>query len=588
MSNVTGNIFDIKLLRRVISLSKPYKRQLYFALILSLIIAALSPVRPKLIGFTIDTYIAGHKVDMLYYMTIGLLLLILLEFALRYMFTYRMEWLGQSVIRDLRINVFKHVSNLQMKYFDTTPIGTSTTRTINDVETINEIFAQGIISIASDILMIIVIIGVMFYSDWKLSLASLSTLPFFIFATYKFKENIKSSFQTVRTQVARINAFLQEHISGMKVIQIFHAEEKEFKKFTVINAEHRDAHIQSIWHYSVFFPIVEILVSLSVSIMVGLGAFLMLNGSMPLETGPIVTFILLINMLYRPLRMLADKFNTLQMGLVASERVFTLLDRQEFIQNTGTQKPAAIQGNIMFEHVFFEYKENEPVLKDLNINVKAGETLAIVGATGSGKTSTISILNRLYEIKSGKILIDGIDIKDIELEYLRSKISVVLQDVFLFRGTIWENISLGRLDVNREKAIEAAKLVGAHDFIMKLPNGYDHEVRERGSTLSAGQRQLISFVRALVANPSILILDEATASVDTESEQLIQKAIETLVKGRTSIIIAHRLSTIRHANTILVLDKGEMKEQGSHEELMQQKGIYHKLYELQFKEKEVA
>jgi len=430
----------------------------------------------------------------------------------------------------------------------------------------------------------------MLYTNWKLALISLTTLPLFIYATYRFKENIKSAFQKVRTQVSRINAYLQEHISGVRVVQIFNAEQREYEKFKVINAEHRDAHIESIWHYSVFFPIVEFLVSLSVALMVTFAAYMMLYGKLPVSggsgesTGVVVSFLMLINMLYRPLRMMADKFNTLQMGLVASERVFGLLDKKDFISNDGQLKPTQVKGELSFEHVHFSYVEGTEVLKDISFHIEAGKTLAIVGATGSGKTSTINILSRFYEVNAGRILIDDIDIKDIELHHLRNLIGVVLQDVFLFRGTVYDNIALGNPNISMEQVIDASKKIGAHDFIMRLPDGYNYAVRERGNTLSVGQRQLISFVRALVANPSILILDEATSSVDTASEQMIQSAIEKLVKGRTSIVIAHRLSTIRHADKIMVLDKGEIKEIGSGEELLQLNGYYKRLYDIQFHE----
>jgi len=587
---VTGNIFDYALLKRVIKLAAPYKGLLYLALTLSIVLACLAPLRPAIIGYTIDHFIQQKDLSKLYIASAILIGLILLEFALRYTFTYRMEFLGQSIIRDLRIAVYKHVINLRLTYFDNTPIGTSTTRTINDIESINDIFAQGLISIIADLLMIVVVISVMLYTNWKLALISLTTLPLFIYATYRFKENIKSAFQKVRTQVSRINAYLQEHISGVRVVQIFNAEQREYEKFKVINAEHRDAHIESIWHYSVFFPIVEFLVSLSVALMVTFAAYMMLYGKLPVSggsgesTGVVVSFLMLINMLYRPLRMMADKFNTLQMGLVASERVFGLLDKKDFISNDGQLKPTQVKGELSFEHVHFSYVEGTEVLKDISFHIEAGKTLAIVGATGSGKTSTINILSRFYEVNAGRILIDDIDIKDIELHHLRNLIGVVLQDVFLFRGTVYDNIALGNPNISMEQVIDASKKIGAHDFIMRLPDGYNYAVRERGNTLSVGQRQLISFVRALVANPSILILDEATSSVDTASEQMIQSAIEKLVKGRTSIVIAHRLSTIRHADKIMVLDKGEIKEIGSGEELLQLNGYYKRLYDIQFHE----
>jgi ATP-binding cassette subfamily B protein len=493
------------------------------------------------------------------------------------------------VIKDLRVKIYHHIINLRLRFFDKTPIGTATTRTINDMESINEIFAQGSISIVADMLMIVVIVAIMIFYDWKLAIASLSTLPLFIYATYRFKENIKVAFQKVRTEVARLNAFLQEHISGVKIIQLFNANEREFQKFTHINESHMQAHIDSIWHYAVFFPIVEILSTISVSCMIGVGSFLMINGALDInkDAGNLTMFILLINMLYRPLRMLADKFNTLQMGMVAGERVFEIIDKQDHIPNDGTVVPETLLGEVAFKNVCFSYNDATPVLKDISFTIPAGKALALVGATGSGKTSTLAILSRFYEFSSGDVFIDQIKIQDYDLFSLRRKMAVVLQDVFLFKGSIYENITMGDATITLDQVIYASKLLGLHDFIMTLPDGYMYEVKERGATLSVGQRQLISFVRALVIHPSILILDEATSSVDSESEILIQRAIDTLVKGRTSIIVAHRLSTIKHADKILVFDQGKIIESGNHQELLAQNGHYKKLYEMQFsKEKE--
>jgi ABC-type multidrug transport system fused ATPase/permease subunit len=451
------------------------------------------------------------------------------------------------------------------------------------LESINEVFGQGSISILADLILIVSVMAYMLIYNWKLGLASMTTLPFFVYATYRFKEGIKVSFQKVRAEVARINAFLQEHITGVKIIQLFNAYDREYKKFDTINQSHLKANIDSIWHYAVFFPIVEILSTISVSFMIGTGAFLLLYGKIGLaQAGDLATYIMLINMLYRPLRMLADKFNTLQMGMVASERVFHIMDTQEFIKDDGKIIATKLQGKVSFKNVSFEYIENVPVLKNISFEIEAGKTLAIVGATGSGKTSTIGIISRFYEYNSGEVLIDDKNIRDYTLASLRGNMAVVLQDVFLFKGSIYENITLGDTSISLEKVKEVSQLLGLHDFIMTLPGNYMYEVKERGVTLSVGQRQLISFVRALVSDPSILILDEATSSVDTHSEILIQSAIEKMIKGRTAIIIAHRLSTIKHADKILVFEQGNIIEQGSHQDLMLHSGNYKNLYEMQF------
>ena len=507
-----------------------------------------------------------------------------METIVRYFFTYQTEWLGQTVIKNLRVKIYHHIINLRLRFFDQTPIGTATTRTISDMESINEIFAQGSISILADLLMIIVIIIIMFFYQWKLALASLSTLPLFVYATYQFKENIKKAFQRVRAEVARLNAFLQEHISGVKIIQLFNASDREYDKFTAINKSQMQAHIDSIRHYAIFFPIVEILSTISVSCMIGIGSFLFINGTLDLnkDAGMLTMFILLINMLYRPLRMLADKFNTLQMGMVASERVFNIIDKKDYIDNTGIYSPEALAGKLTFKNVHFEYVSQTPILKNVSFEINAGEVLALVGATGSGKTSTLAIISRFYEYQSGEVRIDDVNIRDYELNALRRKMALVLQDVFLFKGTIYENITMGDKSITLEDVKYASTLLGLHNFIMTLPGDYLYEVKERGITLSVGQRQLISFVRALVINPSILILDEATSSVDSESEVLIQEAIDKLVKGRTSIIVAHRLSTIKHADKILVFSQGEVIESGTHHQLIEKNGAYKKLYEMQY------
>jgi ATP-binding cassette subfamily B protein len=476
--------------------------------------------------------------------------------------------------------VFSHLLSLRLKYFDNTPIGTLVTRAVSDLETIADVFSEGLIVIIGDILQIVVIVGVMMYIDWRLTLISLATIPFLLIATYIFKERTKKAFQDVRVEVAKLNTFLQEHISGMRIIQLFVREKAEMEKFKNINRRHRIAHIKSVWYYSIFFPVVELMSASSIGLLVWYGSKEVLDGSLSL--GVIVSFIMYINMLFRPIRELADKFNTLQMGMVSSERIFSVLDTQEQTPNNGTITNIPVQGKITFENVRFAYTEDHYVLKNISFELQAGKTLAIVGATGAGKSSIINLLNRFYEINEGEIRVDDVDIKKYELSFLRSKIATVLQDVFLFSDTISENIRLKNTDISIEKIIESAKEVGAHDFIMNLPGGYDYNVMERGATLSVGQAQLISFIRALVFNPSILVLDEATSSVDTESEMLIQSAIQKLMQGRTSIVIAHRLSTIQNADQIMVLDHGEIVEIGTHQELLHLNGAYKRLYDLQY------
>ena len=582
--NKTDKLVDYHLLKRIFLLAMPFKKIFYLCIVLSIILAFIAPLRPILISYAINHYIFNHQIDGLLSISILLIALLLVETIVRYFFTYQTEWLGQTVIKNLRVKIYHHIINLRLRFFDQTPIGTATTRTISDMESINEIFAQGSISILADLLMIIVIIIIMFFYQWKLALASLSTLPLFVYATYQFKENIKKAFQRVRAEVARLNAFLQEHISGVKIIQLFNASDREYDKFTAINKSQMQAHIDSIRHYAIFFPIVEILSTISVSCMIGIGSFLFINGTLDLnkDAGMLTMFILLINMLYRPLRMLADKFNTLQMGMVASERVFNIIDKKDYIDNTGIYTPEALAGKLTFKNVHFEYVSQTPILKNVSFEINAGEVLALVGATGSGKTSTLAIISRFYEYQSGEVRIDDVNIRDYELNALRRKMALVLQDVFLFKGTIYENITMGDKSITLEDVKYASTLLGLHNFIMTLPGDYLYEVKERGITLSVGQRQLISFVRALVINPSILILDEATSSVDSESEVLIQEAIDKLVKGRTSIIVAHRLSTIKHADKILVFSQGEVIESGTHHQLIEKNGAYKKLYEMQY------
>ncbi len=575
------NKFDLFLLGRVLRLAKPYRKIFAAAGILAVVLAPIAIMRPYLIKVMVDDYV--FKFDVAGMTTVAMIIigLLLLEVVLRYFFIYSTNLLGQSVIRDLRVKVFKHILSLKLTYFDTTPIGTSTTRTINDIETINTVFSQGAITIIADILTLFGVLGIMLFTSWKLTLVCLTVLPLLIIASYVFKEKVKASYQKVRTQISKMNAFLQERITGMRILQIFNVEEKEMENFKKINRDYTQANLDSILYYAIFFPVVDIISAAALGLMIWWGASHALTGEV--TPGMLVAFPIYLNMLFRPIRMLADRFNTLQMGLVASERVFNLLDKQQHIKDKGSITANEWKGDVEFDDVTFSYTPNNDILKNLSFKINSGETLAIVGSTGSGKTTIINILNRFYEIRKGKILVDGVDIREYDLQSYRSRIAVVLQDVFLFSGTVLENITLRDSEITKEQVIEASKMIGAHEFIEKLPGGYDYKVMERGATLSMGQRQLISFVRALVFNPDILILDEATSSIDPETESVIQYAIEQLIAKRTSIIIAHRLSTIRHADNIMVLDKGEIAEFGPHEELLQlQDGHYRELYEMQF------
>lgn len=571
---------DYKIFRRLMSYAGPFRRQFYISTFLAIGLAMLTPLRPYLVGVTVDTFILGNNERGLLLITLLSLVILLTESVGRYYFLYLTNWLGQNVIKNLRVKVFNHIIGLRLSYFNNTPVGISTTRTINDLETINSVFTEGAIQIIADLLTIIFVITFMFISNWQLALLSLISLPLIIYATYIFKEGIKSTFQEVRTAVARLNSFLQERITGMKVVQIFNAEEQEYENFNAINKDHRRAQVRSVWYYSVFFPVVEIIIAFATAVMVWRGAHSVIAGVASI--GDINAFILYLAILFRPLRMLADKFNTLQMGVVSSERIFKILDTQEHIENNGKYAPEHVKGKIEFEKVWLAYKEDDWVLRDVSFSIAPGTTMAIVGATGAGKSSIINILTRFYEIQKGNIIIDDVPVKDYELSALRTCTGMVLQDVFLFSGSIYENISLRDPAITNEMIVDAAKMLGAHEFIMRLPGGYNYNVMERGATLSLGQRQLISFIRALVFNPDILILDEATSSIDSESEQVIQHAIENLITNRTAIIIAHRLSTIQRADQIMVLDKGEVKELGTHNELLELNGYYKKLYDMQF------
>jgi len=582
MSKITGDVINVGLLKRVFQYVKPYKNTFVWAIVLTILLAVVAPLRPIIIGYTLDHYIFTGNYAGLLNMTLLMLFLLVLQTGLQYSHTLLTNTLGQSAVKDLRINVFNHITKLRLKYFDNTPIGQLITRTVSDLETIAEIFSEGLIMIIGDILMVIVLVGVMLARDSMLTIIVLLPVPLLIIATSIFQKAIKSAFQEIRTEVSNLNTYLQEHITGISIIQYFAREDQEYKKFVKINGRYRDANIRSNWYYSIFFPVVEIISAMSMGLLIWYGSKTILAHPLSIKPGIITEFIMYLGMLFRPIRELADKFNTLQMGMVGAERVFKVLDTNEVTENNGTLKPDKLKGSISFDKVWFAYNNDSFVLKDLSFSVEAGKTIALVGATGAGKSSTINILNRFYEIQKGEIKVDGVNIQRYELNYLRSNIATVLQDVFLFSDTIFNNITLNNPEIQMDQVIDAAKKVGAHDFIERLPGGYQYNVMERGATLSAGQAQLISFIRALVYDPSILVLDEATSSVDTETEMLIQRAIENLMQGRTSIVIAHRLSTIQKADQILVLDKGEIKEIGTHQELLKLDGYYKKLYDLQF------
>jgi ATP-binding cassette subfamily B protein len=580
--SVSGKAFDFTLLRRVISFVKPYRKWLWSSVVLTIVMAFLSPVRPLLIQYTVDHYILHQNSNMLLNMTLIMIGVLLLEAIGQFFSNYITNLLGQSVIRDLRTAVFNHISSLRIKYFDNNPIGMLVTRVVSDIETIASIFTEGVVIVFGDLLQLTVVLAVMFWTDWRLTLISISTIPLLLVATNVFKNGIKSAFQDVRTQVARLNAFVQEHITGMNIVQIFNREEEEMQLFKEINHQHAQAHIRSVWHYSVFLPIVEILSAVSIGLLIWLGARGVIDGTFTI--GNLVAFTLYVNMLFRPIRTLADRFNTLQMGMVSSERVFAVLDTQEYIHDSGEKDASTIKGKIQFSNVWMAYNEEEWILRDLSFEAPQGSTIAIVGATGSGKTTIINLINRFYDFQKGSILIDDTDIRDFSAPSLRNQVAVVLQDVFLFSDSIANNISLNDPSITREQIEAAALKVGADAFIRRLPGGYDFNVMERGSMLSAGQRQLIAFIRAYLFNPAILVLDEATSSVDTETEQLIQQAIDTVTKDRTSIVIAHRLATIQKADVILVMEQGRIVEQGNHQELLKRNGYYKHLFELQFKE----
>ena len=576
----TGKVLDFDLLKRVLEFAKPYKVTFFIAALSAILLSVLGPTRPLLINHAIDNYIVIPDKQGLINITMILMAILVIEGVLQFFYIYLSTWLGQHVIQDLRTKVFKHILSLRMKYFDNTPIGTLVTRSISDIETIADIFSQGLLVIIAELLKLIVVVSMMFYVDWRLALIAMLTIPVLLVATSWFKRNIKASFQDVREQVSQLNTFVQEHIVGMNVVQIFNREKSEYDKFFKINKEHRDAHLRSIFYYAVFFPVVEVLSAMSIGLIVWYGGHGILEGK-SITVGELIAFILFVHMMFRPIRQLADRFNILQMGIVGSERVFKVLDTEEKIIDNGIKTFTNLKGSIAFSDVDFAYKKGEWVLKDLSFSIDAGNMLALVGRTGAGKTSIVSVLNRFYDINSGAITIDGINVKDIALANLRKNIALVQQEVFLFSDSILNNITLFDATVSRETVVAAAKEIGVDEFINSLPGNYDYVVGERGVTLSAGQRQLIAFLRVYIRDPKILILDEATASIDTATEELLQLALEKLSTNRTTIVIAHRLSTIVNADKILHLKNGNVLEEGTHQELLKFKDAYSEMFSKQ-------
>ena len=587
MGKESGNAFDFRLFKRLLKYTNPYRLTLYFVAFSAIALSAFGVLRPILLKLTIDESIVNTSMENLIFYVSLMIGVLIFEVIFQFCFIYYANWLGQEVIRDLRVNLFRHMLKFRMAYFDKSAVGRLVTRAVSDIETIAGIFSQGLFMIIADLLKMVAVLGVMLYWSWKLTLIVLIVLPFILYATRIFQKKMKSAFEEVRTQVSNLNSFVQERITGMKIVQIFAREETEYKNFKVINDKHRKGWIKTVWYNSIFFPIAEIASSITIGLIFWYGGLRVLESD-AISLGVIVMFMELVQMFFRPLRQIADKFNTLQMGMVATNRVFGILDTHSSIDDEGRTVLSGIKGDISFKDVKFSYVEHEEVLKGISFDAEAGETIAIVGATGAGKSTVINLLSRLYDIKSGEILVDGINIKDATLVSLRKEIAVVLQDVFLFADTILNNITLNNPEVTEEQVIQASKEIGVHDFISTLPNGYHYNVKERGVMLSSGQRQLIAFLRAYVSNPSILVLDEATSSVDSYSEQLIQDATDKITKGRTSIVIAHRLATIKKADRILVMDAGKIVEQGTHKQLLKKEnGYYKNLYEVQFMEEAI-
>jgi len=580
MSEITGKVFDNKVFKRILKYVKPYQSRFIFTGLLTFLLGFLGPARPILVQYTLDNSIITPNPTLLFQLTAAMIGLLVAETVVQFYQTYMANWVGQNVIKDLREETYHKISAFKLKYFDQTPIGTMVTRVVSDIETIADVFSNGVLIIAGDILKLIIVIIIMFVTDWRLALLSLGSISFLLIATKMFNKAIKSAFQDVRTEVSRLNAFVQEHITGMNIVQIFNREQKEYEKFKGINKKHRNAHIRTVWANAIFFPVVELFSATSLALLVWFGSKGILDESV--SFGNLVAFILYIHMLFRPIRQLADRFNTLQMGMVSSERVFKVLDTDAKIENEGNLKLKNPKGQIDFKDVWFAYNEPEWILRDINFSVAPGEKVALVGPTGAGKSSIINLLGRFYEYQKGTVSIDGNLIQDIDLNSLRKHVGIVVQDVFLFSDTIYNNITLNNPRITMEEVRTASKEIGADDFIMRLPGDYQYAVGERGGTLSVGQRQLLAFIRAYLYNPEILILDEATSSVDTESEEMIQKATEKITENRTSIIIAHRLATIQKSDRIMVVDDGRIIESGNHTELLKENGFYKNLYDMQF------
>ena len=581
----SGNIIDLKVLKRIFQFVEPYRGRFYLIILLTLVLGVLTPIRPFLIQYTLDEHVQYGDYWSMVNVMLVIFGLLLVQSIVQYVHTYISGRIAQFVIRDIRVKLYEHIINLRLRFFDKTPIGRLVTRTISDVETLADVFSEGLAAMASDLLQVVFILAFMFFTDWRLALVSLSTIPLMLLSTYIFKEKIKVAFNDVRNAVSNLNAFVQEHLTGMSMVQIFGSQKKEFEKFKEINKEHQDSNLKSVMYYSIYYPVAEIIAAMGIGLLVWYGAKGVIHQELTgITLGKLTAFIMYIQLFFRPIRMIADRYNTLQMGIVSSSRIINLLDDKSDSVENGSFKPEEIKGEVSFDHVWFAYNEADYVLKDISIDIKPGETIALVGATGAGKSSIINLLNRFYEINRGTIKVDGTDIKEYDLVALRKNIGVVLQDVFLFSDTIRNNITLGDTSVTEEMILHAADLVGARKFIEKLPGGLDYNVMERGATISVGQRQLLSFIRAMVYDPKILVLDEATSSVDSETEEMIQQAIEKMMTNRTAIVIAHRLSTIQKADIIIVLDKGEIKEIGSHKQLLVSEGYYAQLHKMQFKE----